>query len=91
MMSPRWFVVVGTAALFICLAPTFSRAQEPSAAPASPASCCWAAGPGKVAETEVQPRQRFSDHRNNIRSQRVCVCWRGTPNSAQHRKEIPLG
>jgi carboxypeptidase family protein len=29
MTSPRWFVVVGTAALFICLAPTLSRAQEP--------------------------------------------------------------
>ena len=37
MMSPRWFIVVGTAALFICLAPAFSRAQEP-APPASPAS-----------------------------------------------------
>ena len=30
MMSPRWFIVVGTAALFICLAPAFSRAQQPA-------------------------------------------------------------
>jgi hypothetical protein len=30
MMSPRWSIVVGTAALFICLAPTFSGAQEPA-------------------------------------------------------------
>jgi hypothetical protein len=34
MMSPWWFIVVGTAALFICLAPASSRAQEP--APATP-------------------------------------------------------
>jgi hypothetical protein len=40
MISPRWFVVVGTAALFTCLAPTFSRAQEPAppAPQAPPAS-----------------------------------------------------
>ena len=40
MMSPRWFIVVGTAALSICLAPAFSRAQEPAppTPPASPAS-----------------------------------------------------
>jgi hypothetical protein len=30
MRSPRWFFVVGTAALLICLAPAFSRAQEPA-------------------------------------------------------------
>jgi hypothetical protein len=40
MMSPRWSIVVGTAALFICLGPAFSRAQEPAppTPPASPAS-----------------------------------------------------
>jgi hypothetical protein len=36
MMSPRWFIVVGTAALFICFAAAFSRAQEP-APPTPPA------------------------------------------------------
>jgi hypothetical protein len=41
-MSPRWFVVVGTAVLAICFAPAFSRAQAPApptpqAPPASPA------------------------------------------------------
>jgi hypothetical protein len=34
MMSPRWFIVVGAAALWICSAPAFSRAQEP--APGAP-------------------------------------------------------
>ena len=36
MKSPRWFVVVGMAALSACLAPAFFRAQEP-APPAPPA------------------------------------------------------
>ena len=29
MMSPRWSIVVGTAALVICFTPAFSGAQEP--------------------------------------------------------------
>jgi hypothetical protein len=42
MMSPRWLIVVGTAALAICFAAAFSRAQAPApptpqAPPASPA------------------------------------------------------
>jgi hypothetical protein len=44
MKSPRWFIVVRTAALLICSAPGFSRAQEPAppAAPAPPASAATA-------------------------------------------------
>jgi hypothetical protein len=40
MRSPRWFIVVGAAALFICMAPALSRAQEaaPSTPQAPPAS-----------------------------------------------------
>jgi hypothetical protein len=30
MRSPRWFIFVGTAALFICLAPALSPAEEPA-------------------------------------------------------------
>jgi hypothetical protein len=36
MKGPRWFVVVGTAALFVCFASAFFQAQEP-APPAPPA------------------------------------------------------
>jgi hypothetical protein len=39
MRSPRWLVVAGMAALFICFAPLFSRAQEPAPpAPQTPAT-----------------------------------------------------
>lgn len=40
MNSPRWFVLVGTATLFICLDSAFSQMQEPTppAPPAPPAS-----------------------------------------------------
>src|SRR5271168_2956633 len=47
MRSPRWLVVAGTAALFICFTTLFSRAQEPTPpvpqAPATP----QAQGPDK--------------------------------------------
>jgi hypothetical protein len=40
MKSPRWFVIVGAAGLFSCLAPAFLQAQEPAppAPPPQPAS-----------------------------------------------------
>ena len=54
MMSPRWFIVVGAAALFICMAPAFPRAQEtaPRTPQASPASGAPA--------PEKSPKEKYS-------------------------------
>src|SRR5271170_2009682 len=54
MKSPRWFVVVGTAALFICLASAFSRAQEP--APPAP----QAPPPSQPPAPEKPQKQKYS-------------------------------
>jgi Carboxypeptidase regulatory-like domain len=59
MMSPRWFIVVGTAALFICFAPAFSRAQEP--APPTPQAPPASQAPAP----EKSQKQKYS-HANDF-------------------------
>jgi hypothetical protein len=58
MMSPGWFIAVGTTALLICLAPAFSRAQEP--APAAPQ-----APPAQTPAAEKSQKQKYS-HANDF-------------------------
>jgi hypothetical protein len=59
-MSPRWFIVVGTAALWIGLAPAFSHAQEPRppTPQAPPAS-------GEAPAPEKSQKERYS-HANDF-------------------------
>jgi Carboxypeptidase regulatory-like domain len=59
MMSPRWFLVVGTAALFICFAPAFSRAQEPAPPTPQPPPASEAPAP------EKSQKQKYS-HANDF-------------------------
>jgi hypothetical protein len=60
MKSPRWFVVVRTASLFMCFAPALLRAQEPSAPPAQePPPAAQAPAP------EKPQKQRYS-HANDF-------------------------
>jgi len=47
MKSPRWFVVVGMAALSACLAPAFFRAQEPAPPAPSPPGASQPPAPEK--------------------------------------------
>ena len=54
MKSPRWFVVVGMAALSACLAPAFFRAQEP--APPAPS----APGASQPPAPEKPQKQKYS-------------------------------
>src|SRR5271168_3276548 len=47
MRSPRWLVVAGTAALFICFTTLFSRAQEPAPSAPQPPATPQTQGPDK--------------------------------------------
>jgi hypothetical protein len=59
MKSPRWFIVVGTAALFICWAPAFCGAQAPApAAPQAPPA-------SQVAAPEKPQKEKYS-HANDF-------------------------
>lgn len=59
MKSPRWVVVVGTAAIFMCVPALFSGTQEPAApaAPPPPAS--------QTSASEKPQRQKYS-HANDF-------------------------
>ena len=59
MMSPQWFIVAGTAALFICLAPALSRGQEPAAATPQAPPASQATAP------EKSQKQKYS-HANDF-------------------------
>jgi Carboxypeptidase regulatory-like domain len=59
MMSPRWSIVVGTAALVICFAPAFSRAQGP--APATPQ-----APPASQASAPEKSQKEKYSHANDF-------------------------
>lgn len=59
MMSPRWIIVVGTAALFVSFAPAFSRAQEPAPpAPQIP--------PASQTVTPEKPQKQKYSHANDF-------------------------
>jgi hypothetical protein len=60
MKSPRWFVVVGTASLFMCFSPVLLRAQEPpSPPPQEPPSATQAPPPEK-------PQKQKYSHANDF-------------------------
>jgi hypothetical protein len=59
MMSPRWIIVVGTAALLLCFAPAFSRAQQPAPPTLEAPPVPGAAAPGK-------PQKEKYSHANDF-------------------------
>ncbi len=57
MNNPRWVVVAGMAAVFVCCLPAFSRAQEPPPSQAPPAS----AAPGAPEKPQKQKYSHAND------------------------------
>ena len=93
MQSPRWIILAGMAAVLICLDPVHRQGARACAADsAGPSSHSSAGGViHETAKTEVQPCQRFSDHRNGVRSQRFRLSRCGTEDSAQQRERNIAG